>query len=132
MDSGMPARRDRVFGLVAALFAAGAALPAQAVEQSVARGDGAVLRALDKVEGRSRDLELLAGETGGLGNVEVTLRECRYPAADPASNAYAYLEIHDLREDAPRFAGWMIADSPALNALDHARYDVWVLRCTTS
>lgn len=132
MDSGMTLRRGRALALVAAVAAAGAAQPAQAVEQSVARGDGAVLRALDKVEGRSRDLELAAGETGSLGNVEVTLRECRYPAADPASNAYAYLEIRDLREDAPRFTGWMIADSPALNALDHARYDVWVLRCTTS
>jgi len=25
----------------------------------------------------------------------------------------------------------MIASSPALNALDHPRYDVWVMRCTT-
>jgi hypothetical protein len=29
------------------------------------------------------------------------------------------------------FSGWMIADSPALSALDHARYDVWILRCLT-
>ena len=33
--------------------------------------------------------------------------------------------------DQPVFSGWMIASSPALNALDHARYDVWVMRCKT-
>jgi len=33
--------------------------------------------------------------------------------------------------DKPVFKGWMIASSPALNALDHPRYDVWVLRCIT-
>ena len=30
------------------------------------------------------------------------------------------------------FSGWMVASSPALNALDHSRYDIWVLRCMTS
>ena len=29
------------------------------------------------------------------------------------------------------FDGWMIASSPALNALDHPRYDVWVIGCDT-
>ncbi|MEC8294787.1 MAG: DUF2155 domain-containing protein, partial [Pseudomonadota bacterium] len=29
------------------------------------------------------------------------------------------------------FRGWMMASAPALNALDHARYDVWPLRCNT-
>ncbi|MGB0800115.1 MAG: DUF2155 domain-containing protein, partial [Planktomarina sp.] len=28
--------------------------------------------------------------------------------------------------------GWMVASSPALNALEHPRYDIWVLRCKTS
>ncbi len=30
------------------------------------------------------------------------------------------------------FSGWMIASSPALNALDNPRYDVWLLRCNNS
>ncbi len=32
----------------------------------------------------------------------------------------------------PIFVGWMIASAPALNALDHPRYDVWMLSCLTS
>jgi hypothetical protein len=27
------------------------------------------------------------------------------------------------------FEGWLIASAPALNAMDHPRYDVWALRC---
>jgi hypothetical protein len=26
----------------------------------------------------------------------------------------------------------MVASSPALSALDHPRYDVWVMRCSSS
>jgi hypothetical protein len=59
----------------------------------------------------------------------VTLRECRYPAEDPSSNAFAYLTITDRTQTQVVFDGWMIADSPALSALDHQRYDVWVIRC---
>ena len=31
--------------------------------------------------------------------------------------------------ETPLFSGWMLASSPALSALDHPRYDVWVLSC---
>ncbi|MEL6359838.1 MAG: DUF2155 domain-containing protein [Pseudomonadota bacterium] len=29
------------------------------------------------------------------------------------------------------FSGWMFASSPALNALEHPVYDVWVISCET-
>ncbi|MFT5180431.1 MAG: hypothetical protein ACI8S3_000304, partial [Alphaproteobacteria bacterium] len=29
----------------------------------------------------------------------------------------------------PLFSGWMFASSPALSALEHAVYDVWVVDC---
>jgi len=64
------------------------------------------------------------------GRLSVDLRECRYPAANPTGDAYAYLSVRDVRTNAGLFDGWMIASAPALNALDHMRYDVWVLRCT--
>ncbi|MHB1111426.1 MAG: DUF2155 domain-containing protein, partial [Devosia sp.] len=30
------------------------------------------------------------------------------------------------------FTGWMFADSPALNAIDHAVYDIWLIDCKQS
>lgn len=101
-------------------------------QEAVARAPGAVLRGLDKVSGAVSDLEMRNGERGGLGRLTITLRECRYPAGDPSGNAYAFLDIAEEGREAPVFSGWMIASAPALNPLDHARYDVWVLRCKTS
>ena len=100
-------------------------------EDKVTRGTGAALRGLDKLAGTVEDMVLTTGETARLGWLEVTLGECRYPDNNPAGDAYAWLVIRETAGEAPVFEGWMIASSPALNALDHARFDVWVSRCTT-
>lgn len=69
------------------------------------------------------------GEAVRYGRLEVRLGECRYPAGDPSSDAFAQLTIVDLLQNVTLFSGWMIASSPALSALDDARYDVWVISC---
>jgi len=101
--------------------------PALAVDTGTA-GRG-VLRVLDKITGDVADLDLQSGETRSIGALSVTLGECRYPLANPSGDAFALVEISDTRQAAPVFQGWMIASAPALNALDHPRYDVWLLRC---
>ena len=95
-------------------------------------GDGAVVRWLDKVSGAVRDIELAPGQARSLGRIEVTLGECRYPANNPSGDAYAWLEVKSVGAEDLDFSGWMLASSPALSALDHPRYDVWVIRCTTT
>ncbi|RKT34833.1 hypothetical protein BXY70_0857 [Roseovarius halotolerans] len=118
--------RAAILSLALAL-AAGVATQAQ----EVSIGTGAVLRGLDKINGTSVDLTLAAGESGALGKLTVTLQECRYPAGDAAADAFAFLTVTEPKVETPVFKGWMIASSPALNAMQHARYDVWVLRCRT-
>jgi len=88
----------------------------------------ATLRALDKTLGRPTDIDLAAGETVIFGRIAIRLLDCQYPIDDPTSDAFAQLEVYDL-EGNSLFSGWMVASSPALNALEHPRYDVWVLRC---
>lgn len=100
--------------------------------QEATTGTGALLRGIDKISGDVVDFELLPAQTKQLGRIQVTLGECRYPTGNPTGNAFAHLVVRNAGEDEPVFQGWMIAASPALNALDHSRYDVWVLRCTTS
>ena len=94
--------------------------------------EGALLRGLDRVSGELTDLGILNGQIGRLGPLEVTLGECLYPVDNPSGDAYAFLVIRGDSDSAPLFEGWMIASSPALNAMDHRRYDVWVLRCLIS
>lgn len=97
--------------------------------QDTVRASAAMLRGLDKVSGRTTDLPLQIGQAVRYGRLEIRLGECRYPAGDPSSDAFAQLTITDLRQNATVFSGWMIASSPALSALDDARYDVWVMSC---
>lgn len=92
--------------------------------------NGAVVRALDKLTGDVADVALTRGETKAYGRIQITLGDCRYPSDNPAGDAYAYLVVREAGHDEPAFAGWMIASSPALNAMEHPRYDVWVLRCS--
>lgn len=121
-------------GMILAAIALLAALsmPLSAQERSISSGSGAVLRGLDKMAGEARDIELQVGESENFGHLTITLRECRYPSDEPDAEAYAALTIRDARQPDPVFEGWMIASSPALSALDHARYDIWVLRCRSS
>lgn len=93
---------------------------------------GVQIKGLDKVSGEVIDLELTRGETKPVGRIEVTLGECRYPEDNIAGEGYAWLTIRDPSRELVLFEGWMVASSPALNALDHPRYDVWVIRCTTA
>lgn len=106
-----------------------ATLAAPAAAQEVARADGAMLRGLDKISGRTTDMPVMVGEAVRYGRLQVRLGECRYPAGDPSSDAYAQLTITDVSQNVTLFSGWMIASSPALSALDDARYDVWVISC---
>lgn len=87
----------------------------------------AQLKLLDRLAGTVDEVTLPVGITQPLGKLRITLDDCRFPEDNPTGEAFAFVRITE--GDAALFAGWMIASSPALNALDHPRYDVWVLRC---
>lgn len=115
----------RALALCAAMLTSA---PALAQSEKAA---GAFLRGLDRVSGTPIDFSMNVGDTVELGNLRITLGECRYPTDNPSGDAYAWLVIRDGNAEQTSFEGWMIASSPALNALDHPRYDIWVLRCAT-
>ncbi|MEM9795215.1 MAG: DUF2155 domain-containing protein [Pseudomonadota bacterium] len=116
----------RLFALLAVL--SGPAL-AQGQPVQTGTGIGAILRTLDRVSGEVVDVEMASGQTMAYGTLQVTLHECRFPANNPSGDAFALLQVVDARAVEELFAGWMVASSPALNALEHARYDIWTLRC---
>ena len=123
MDAGVRA--------LALLLALAAPVAVQGQGQA-ATGTGVVIRALDKLTGDTRDVTMPNAATARFGRMSVDLAECRYPAGNPSGDAYALLRVRDTAAETTVFQGWMIASAPALNPLDHPRYDVWVLRCTTS
>ena len=101
-------------------------------QEQVTEANGALLRALDKITGETEDLQVPAGKARQYEGIIVSVEDCRFPTGNPAGNAFAHVTIWTVdAQDKPIFSGWMVAGSPALNALDHRRYDVWVLRCIT-
>lgn len=110
----------------------GLAVPISAPETGLVQG--VVLRALDKMTGRTRTHGLAVGEVKQIERLRVRLDGCREPSDGANHGTIAFLNIWDTKKaDAdPLFTGWMFAESPALSALDHPRYDLWVISCTTS
>lgn len=117
----------RLWLCVLALWCAGGASA-----QQVSEASGAQLRGIDKINGEIFDIIIPQGGVARLERINIQLNSCRYPVGNPAGDAFAALQITEVDGDELIFSGWMIASSPALSAMDHPRYDVWVMRCTTS
>lgn len=95
-------------------------------------GDTVVLQGLDKVTARVWTFDARIGEPIRFGTLEINPRFCvRTPPEEPPESK-AFLDIYEVRDGAEKtdlFHGWMFASSPALNALEHPVYDVWVIDC---
>jgi hypothetical protein len=95
----------------------------------------AVFSGLDKVTARIESFEVPLNTKRIFGVLEITARSCysRPPTETPKTTAF--VEVSELRSDAAPekiFAGWMFADSPGLNAVEHPVYDVWLTNCKTT
>ncbi len=114
--------------LLAAWPAAGQGEPPPAARD----GDVAVLQGLDKVTARISTLEAPIGQAIRFGTLGIVVRDCRKRPPEEPPEVFAFLEIDEIRRgERPRrlFSGWMFASSPALSALEHPVYDVWVVDC---
>lgn len=87
---------------------------------------------LDKVTGRIFAFDVKVDETVQFGALQVTPRVCytRPPTEQPETIAFVEVDEITLQNETKRiFAGWMFADSPGLNAVEHPIYDVWITDC---
>jgi len=97
--------------------------------------DTAILQGLDKVTGRVVTIEAPVGAPVHFGTLEIIVRTCRKRPPEELPESAAFLDIWEIRSGeaaASLFRGWMFASSPALSALEHPVYDIWVLDCESS
>lgn len=95
----------------------------------------AVLNGLDKITGRITTFDVYVNETVQFGALQITPRACYTRPATEVQRTSTFLEVDQvsLQGTVKRiFTGWMFADSPALNAVDHPVYDVWLVTCKQS
>ncbi len=92
----------------------------------------AVFSALDKVTATIKTLEVPIGETVEFGALKVTPRVCysRPPTEQPKTTSFVEVDEVQLDGNQKRiFTGWMFAQSPGLNAVEHPVFDVWLTDC---
>jgi hypothetical protein len=92
----------------------------------------AVLQTLDKVTGRVRTVDAPIEQNLSFGTLDIMVRACRKRPPEEQPESAAFVEVRDIKPgETPKtlFVGWMFASSPAISALEHPVYDVWVLDC---
>jgi hypothetical protein len=96
-------------------------------------GVSAELRALDKFTGERQRLTIDVEGEAFFQRMRINVRACYARISARSAEGAAFVQIYDGKEEPPIrvFSGWMFSNAPALSALDHPRYDIWVLKCNT-
>ena len=90
---------------------------------------------VDKITGRIITFDVYIDETVQFGALQVTPRVCysRPITEEPKTDSFVEVDEITLDRKIRRiFSGWMFAESPGLNAVEHAVYDVWLKSCKQS
>lgn len=97
----------------------------------------AVIGLLNKRNGIVTDLEMRPGQAKRVGDAIVRLRACEKTApweAEQLTGAFLQLDVRRRQgtEYDRVFSGWVYAESPSLNVVEHPVYDAWPKSCTMS
>ena len=87
---------------------------------------------LNKQTTRQYNQELTAGSSLTFGPLTIKLIECWRSSPDTTPSSAALLQITEARPDTkrkPLFLGWMFANTPSLNPLEHPVYDITIKEC---
>ena len=106
--------------------------PAQPVLAETIANPIAAFSGLDKITGRITNFDVYMDETVQFGALQITPRVCytRPPTETQRTSVFIEVDQVSLKGQVQRlFTGWMFADSPALNAIDHPVYDIWLVDC---
>ncbi|MBG1231915.1 DUF2155 domain-containing protein [Aestuariivirga litoralis] len=92
----------------------------------------AVFSGLDKIMGQTTSFDANIGEEKKFGSLVVKAETCDTRPITEDPKTVAFVEVDEERTDGSRkriFSGWMFAESPGLNAVEHPLYDVWLTGC---
>lgn len=90
------------------------------------------LQGLDKQTARVYIIDAPIGKMIEFGTLRILVHRCLQSAPEDQPESKAFIVISENKVDSePQvlFSGWMFASSPAISALDHPVYDVWVKSC---
>ena len=94
--------------------------------------DQVLIRGLNKVTAHISDIVAPVGQKVMFGSLEIIPHLCQKSPPEEPPESTAYLDIQELKpgeKPVSIFSGWMFASLPAISALEHPVYDIWVLNC---
>jgi hypothetical protein len=118
-----------------AALAASAAVGLSAAHAERISNPVAEFTGVDKITGRIITFDVYVNETVQFGALQVTPRVCYSSAENEEPKTDSFVEVDEITLDRKIrriFTGWMFAESPGLNAVEHAVYDVWLKSCKQS
>lgn len=93
----------------------------------------ATIGVLNKRNGVAREIKLKPGQAVRIDNIIVRLKTCDKTApweSDQLTGAFVQVDAEQLDKSWRRvFSGWLYAERPALNVVQHPIYDVWPKSC---
>jgi hypothetical protein len=116
--------------LIVAALAALAGAPAQAerIENATAN-----FAALDKVSAAVKQLPIPLNKTETFRSLKITPRACITSDPSEPPRTSTFVEVDEVLFDGSEkrvFSGWMFAESPGLNPMVHAVFDIWLTGCS--
>lgn len=92
-----------------------------------------ILQGLDKETARIQTFGGKVGSVVTFRTLQIAIRRCQKTPPQLKPEKAAFLQIYDVDPETKQkkmvFSGWMFASSPALSAMDHPTYDIWVKDC---
>jgi hypothetical protein len=92
----------------------------------------ALFSGLDKITGVTTNFEIDVGQEKQFGLLTVKPFVCytRPITEEPKTAAFVQVDVQQTNGKKERiFSGWMFAESPGLNAVEHPIFDVWLTGC---
>jgi hypothetical protein len=104
----------------------------------------AVLQTLDKLTARTNTVTITVGQPTAVGPIFIDVKTCQKTPPSELPESAAFLQVWEAKPKSKAknakpdtaeesqwvFSGWMFASSPALSAMNHPVYDVWIKDCT--
>ncbi len=90
------------------------------------------MQAMDKITGRVSEIDVPVNGIANFGSFSILVRKCVTKSPEETPENTAFVDVVDnYKTDEPVniFKGWMFSSTPALNAVEHPIYDVWLLKC---
>ncbi len=90
--------------------------------------NNAVVRIMNKDAGKVQEQVIPLNQDVQYEKLQIRVRSCKQSDPFQAENYFAFVEVFES-DKGQIFGGWMNRNEPGQNPLQHADYDLWLVKC---